>query len=199
MLPWEKDDAPNYYRLYRAALKSIAEKDAQISVLTEQLGDREELDRYRALKYEAPELAGMEKPALTARIRAQRRELAILNRENTKANALAYKRLCELMDARERISVLTAALAQRDEALREACDIARIEYAGEGAVWINNRSRKYLSGVDALSKELAALSAAPRDETCAHEFETLRDPNTPDGPGEIHIVCKYCGAERNED
>lgn len=189
MLPWEKDDAPNYYRLYRAALKSIAEKDAQISVLTEQLGDREELDRYRALKYEAPELAGMEKPALTARIRAQRRELAILNRENTKANALAYKRLCELMDARERISVLTAALAQRDEALRGLVEAIR--------KWHYGRMPREIK--PAFNKALCALSAAPRDETCA-TCKGLREVRG-DKPGDLMawtMPCPDCKAKEGE-
>lgn len=161
MLPWEKDDAPNYYRLYRAALKSIAEKDAQISVL----------------------------PALTARIRAQRRELAILNRENTKANALAYKRLCELMDARERISVLTAALAQRDEALRGLVEAIR--------KWHYGRMPREIK--PAFNKALCALSAAPRDETCA-TCKGLREVRG-DKPGDLMawtMPCPDCKAKEGE-
>lgn len=30
---------------------------------------------------------------------------------------------------------------------------------------------------------------------CEHEWEGHKDPNTPNGPGEYHEICRKCGAE----
>jgi hypothetical protein len=32
----------------------------------------------------------------------------------------------------------------------------------------------------------------------AHVWKYHRDPNTPDGPGEVHVYCETCGAEKQD-
>lgn len=32
-----------------------------------------------------------------------------------------------------------------------------------------------------------------------HRWVTHRDPNTPDGPGDVHVYCDVCGSEKPDD
>jgi hypothetical protein len=40
-----------------------------------------------------------------------------------------------------------------------------------------------------------AIVAVLQVMLCDHQFETQRNPNTPDGPGDIVVSCKHCGVE----